>query len=198
MPADRTSFAQNRKERGALASRIDRTGFEMFPCSGCDKRNVKCVVSDKENSGRCSECVLRGVKCDVEGIPVGEWRALEMEEDRLEKESEAASRLLAENLRLAQENSARLARLEKQKKFLKSKGKDMLRRGLKTLDELEEAEEKERQAEERSRAAAAAIPTSAVQTQSDPFAGLEVPLLPPEVWDGWDFGDGTLQASQGT
>jgi len=37
--------------------------------------------------------------------------------------------------------------LKKQKGFLKSKGKDMVRRGLKTLDKLKEVKEKERQVE---------------------------------------------------
>jgi hypothetical protein len=195
MPVVRTTPAHKRKESEALASRIERTGFEMFPCSGCEKRNLKCVVSDKENSGRCSECVLRGAKCDAEGIPVGEWRALELETDRLERESEAAMRAVRENM-------ARLERLEKQKKFLKSKGKDMVRRGLKTLDELEEAEEKERQMEsERATAEAAAMPSNVPvlsSTEADPFAGVEVPLLPPEVWAQWDFLYETPQPSQDT
>jgi hypothetical protein len=42
-------------------------------------------------------------------------------------------------------NMARIRRLEKQQEFLRRRGKDMLRRGLKTLDELDEIEEKERQ-----------------------------------------------------
>ena len=147
MLAMRTQPAKKRKESEALASRIKRTGFEMFPCSGYEKRNLKCVVSNKENSGRCSECVLQGASCDVEGIPVREQRALELETDCLERESEAASWLLQEGLRIAQENSAYLACLEKQKKFLRSKGKDMVCRGLKTLDELEEVKEKKRQIE---------------------------------------------------
>jgi hypothetical protein len=90
MPVVRTHPAKKRKESEALASRIERTGFEMFLCSGCEKRNLKCVVSDKESSSRCSECVLRGVSCDVEGILVGKWRALELETDRLEREKAIA------------------------------------------------------------------------------------------------------------
>jgi PHD/YefM family antitoxin component YafN of YafNO toxin-antitoxin module len=151
----------------------------MFPCSGYEKRNFKCVVSDKENSGRCSECVLRKAKCDAEGIPVSEWQALELETDCLEQESEAAMRAVCENM-------ARLKRLEKQKKFLKSKGKDMVCCGLKTLDELEEAEEKERQIEtERATAKAAATPSNVLAlslTEANPFVGVEVPLLSLEVW----------------
>ena len=44
-----------------------------------------------------------------------------------------------------------IERLEKEQEFLKKRGKDMLRRGLKTLDELDVAEENE-QEEERRRA----------------------------------------------
>jgi hypothetical protein len=198
MPVVRAHPAKKRKESEALASRIERTGFEMFPCSGCEKRNLKCVVSDKESSGRCSECVLRGVSCDVEGIPVGEWRALELETDRLEREKAIAFSQIGAAQRLMSENLARLQRLERQEKFLKSKGKDMVRRGLKTLDELEEVEEKERQMEtERAAVEAAATQVHGQAAAADPFAGIEIPLLPPEVWANWDFASETPQASQG-
>jgi hypothetical protein len=72
MLAVRTQLAKKRKESKALASRIKRTSFEMFPCSGYEKRNLKCIVSNKENSGCCSECVLRKASCDIKGIPVRE------------------------------------------------------------------------------------------------------------------------------
>jgi hypothetical protein len=65
-----TQLAKKRKESKALTSCIKHTGFEMFPCSKCEKRNTKYVVSNKENSGRCSEYVLYKDCCDVEGIPV--------------------------------------------------------------------------------------------------------------------------------
>jgi hypothetical protein len=99
--------AKKRKESEALASCIKCTSFEMFLCSGCEKRNLKYVVLDKENSGRCSECVLWGASCDVKGIPVKEWRALEIEEERLERERKAA-------LLLAKQSFAQACRLEKQ------------------------------------------------------------------------------------
>jgi hypothetical protein len=40
-----------------------------------------------------------------------------------------------------------IKRLEKQQEFLKSKGKDIVRCSLKTLDKLEEVKERERQIE---------------------------------------------------
>jgi hypothetical protein len=165
MPVVHSDKAKERKlrEQSALSAHILVTGFEMFPCSNCERWRTKCVLSDKENSQRCSECVLRGKKCDVEGIPVGDWESLSREESRLRSEEDAALRSMHESL-------ARLERLWKQQEFLKSKGKDMLRRGLKTMDELDEAEEKERQEKENSeranREAAAAIPTD----PADPFA----------------------------
>jgi hypothetical protein len=166
--------------------RIVWTSFEMFPCSNCEKNNTKCV-SDKENSSRCSECVLREAKCDVEGILVGEWRSLELKTDRLEREIESAFAVLRSAQQTALESAVRIERLKKQERFLKSKGKDMVRRGLKTMDKLDEAKEKEKQMESE-QAASAAMPSNnptlcalALGAKIDPFVGLEVLLLPPRV-----------------
>jgi hypothetical protein len=67
-----TTLAHKRKESKALTSCIKRTSFEMFLCSRCEKYRSKCVVSNKENSGRCSECVCLGQSCDVKGVLVSE------------------------------------------------------------------------------------------------------------------------------
>jgi hypothetical protein len=77
-----------------------------------------------------------------------------------------------------------LKHFKKQKRFLKSKGKDMLCHSLKTLDKLEEAKEREKQEEEKRVAVAAAtlfVPISNLLLTSNPFARLKVPLLPPKV-----------------
>jgi hypothetical protein len=63
----------------------------------------------------------------------------------------------------------------------------MVRRGLKTMDKLDAKEEKEKQRETEQVAYAAMLSSSprpdapAPRAKSDPFAGLEVPLLPPRV-----------------
>ena len=55
----------------------------------------------------------------------------------------------------------------------------MVRCSLKTLDELEKAEEKEKQIEEeRAANEAAANLFYALAPEADPFAGIEIPLLP--------------------
>jgi hypothetical protein len=72
-------------------------------------------------------------------------------------------------------------------RFLKSKGKDMVRRGLKTIDKLDKIEEKEKQIELKQAATAAMLSSSprpdvlVPKAKNDPFASLEVPLLPPKV-----------------
>jgi hypothetical protein len=74
MPVVRSVKLKERKlqEQVALAARILETGFEMFPCSNCERNRRHCVASSEEGSVRCSECARRGVRCDVEGIPVGD------------------------------------------------------------------------------------------------------------------------------
>jgi hypothetical protein len=88
-------------------------------------------------------------------------------------------------MRAVCENIACLKRLKKQKKFLKSKGKDMVCCGLKTLDKLKEAKEKEKQMETKyTTAKAVAMPFNVLAlllTKANPFASVKVPLLPPEV-----------------
>jgi len=148
----------------------------MFPCSSYERGNKRCLVFDKENSGRCSKCVLQGASCNVKGVLVGEWRTLKAEEACIKAEKETAFRLVYENMSC-------IERLKKQQEFLKSKGRDMVCRGLKTLDELEEVKEKERQIEtERAAAKAAATQVHGPAAEANPFAGIEIPLLPLEVW----------------
>jgi hypothetical protein len=87
-------------------------------------------------------------------------------------------------MRTVCKNIVCLERLKKQKRFLKSKGKDMLCHGLKTLNKLEEAKEREKQKEEKHATKVAAtlfVPTSNLLLMSNPFAKLKVPLLPPKV-----------------
>ena len=194
MPVNRTQLSKKRKESEALASRIKHTGFEMFPCSEYEKRNLKYVLSNKENSGCYSECVFQKVKCDVEGILVGEWQLLKLETDCLKQEKEAAFAFLKAAQRSALESAAHIRKLEKQEKFLKSKSKDMVCHSLKTLNKLEEAEEKEKQEEEERKrvaetAAATAVAKAAIAVANplNPFARIEVPLLLLKVWGDWDF-----------
>lgn len=99
-----------------------------------------------------------------------DWVKLEREEERLDREEE--------------ETLSKLLRLRKQKRLIRTRGKDMLRRGLKTLDELDAAEEAERAAVEQP--AETAPPVSDSNSSGDvPPLGL-APLGSPSP-SFWEF-----------
>ena len=90
------------------------------------------------------------------------------------------------------ENLAQLQRLERQEKFLKSKGKDIVCHSLKTLDKLEEVEEKKRQIETKhTTAKAAATQIYSQAAKANPFTRIKILLLPLEVQANQDFASKT-------
>ena len=167
------------QQRSALSARIAKCGIEMLPCSFCERNDKKCIASG-EGSTRCSECARSGKKCDVEGIPVDDWESLEREEQRIEYEREATL--------------AKLLRLDKQQRFLKRRGREMLKRGLKSLDELDAVEEKERN---EAKAEAAHSSDHTTPTASASESALSILEMSPSSWDqflvdvGVDAGGGT-------
>ena len=195
---------RKKREQFALGNHIARVGIEMSPCSFCEKNGKKCVVLPT-GTPRCSECVRLGKKCDVEGIPAGDWEAVEREEFRLD----TAEMLAEDSFRKAQSalNEAvnRLARLRQQKKFLRKRAGDMLRRGLKTMDELDAVEEKEaREKEEAERQVL--TPAGSADVSGDPlddpldFAGVAFDpdsALSPFFWDSIDVGGGISSKGPG-
>ena len=84
-------MSSKRKElrRFALADRIDKSGIPMPSCSCCVRGERTCVVAPGHS--RCSECVRRNSKCDVDGPSPADWEKLRKEELRLEAEEEAAA-----------------------------------------------------------------------------------------------------------
>ena len=87
--------------------------------------------------------------------------------------------------------SARLARLEKQQEFLRKRGREMLKRGLQTLDELDAMEEKEQQ--EAAKKHDEPVATSAALPEFDPFGGLS-----PSFWETWGGDVGTPLTTLGS
>ena len=72
----------------------------------------------------------------------------------------------------------------------------MVCRSLKTLNELEELEERERQIEtERAAIEATATQVHGQAAVANPFARIKILLLPPKVWANQDFASKTPQAS---
>src|SRR5690242_20272191 len=122
-------ISKKHKERLRLACLIKDTGLDMMPCSFCEKQNRKCIVAPKEDSLRCSKCVCHGGKCDVNGPLSLDWESIDRQQEKLMQEEEEAM--------------AKILRLRKQQSFLRKRKKEMLRRGLRTLNKLDAAEGKE-------------------------------------------------------
>jgi len=83
----------------------------MPPYSRCEKKQLKCIVSN--DLKRCNECVCTNAQCDVGSPSASEWEKLEREERRLQEEEEEAM--------------AKILRLRKQQRLFRSRAKDMLR-----------------------------------------------------------------------
>jgi hypothetical protein len=178
------------KQQHALADRIQRIGIEMPSCSRCEKRGLKCLVAP--DTSRCGECVRSKVKCDVLGPSSADWERFNAEEDRLNDEEAKTTAVLAEA-------AAKLARLQQQKKSLRTRARDMLCRGVKTLDELDELEAREREEQER-RNLEAPPPIGPFLTDTVDLSevlGLDQFDPDPSFWASLGFGGGTPQVSQG-
>lgn len=172
MPSD---SARKLQERADLVRRIIKNGFEMVACSNCVRRNRTCISSPSDSS-KCAGCVQRKLKCDQVAPSHGDWVKLEREEDRLDREEE--------------ETLAKLMRLRRQKKLLCTRGKEMLRRGLSTLDELDQVEERERLEAEAKQKALEATPPEPPHDPSLDFVGVasvDDSLLSPSFWEAFEF-----------
>lgn len=127
------------KQRLLLSDLIKDYGDSpKMPCSNCVRYNRQCVVLG-DRSQRCGECVRRGTRCDALQASVNDLQSLRLEEERLKLERDAA-------FESAMANLARVRELERRQQELRSRGMEMARRGLKSLDDLDAAEQAERQA----------------------------------------------------
>ena len=87
--------------------------------------------------------VYLGKSYNVEAPSSAQWETLEKAENKLEAITEAAEMEFITISAVAAEISARLARLRRQRKLLKRRGAEILRRGVSSLDKLEALEERE-------------------------------------------------------
>jgi len=171
-----------------LLSRVLRRGFKMPSCSRCakDPRRV-CVVSS--DSDRCAECIRAGgnTKCDVWGPSKSDWRKLEQTEADLSLAWEEAQRDQQRLIEQLSAQQAKISRINKQREMFRTKAAEMLRRGLRSLDELEAAEEKERLAKEQ--ADATPVPID-VAEPLDPALANQLANFDPSdpMWSALGFG----------
>ncbi|KAK4107657.1 hypothetical protein N656DRAFT_785137 [Canariomyces notabilis] len=105
-----------------------------MPCSWCFKRTVPCRMA--ASSSRCAECVRRGRSCDGSSVASALTKLMSEQKRVEDQEADAEEELFVLQTQL-QTVVGRLARLRRQKRFLKERGSELLRRGLQSLDELE-------------------------------------------------------------
>lgn len=144
-----------------LADSIESFGYDVMPCSFCSARGLRCKMI--ERSSKCGECVRRGRSCDASGVAISSRRCpscvllffanecllvgrIISESKRLDQEEERAEEQMLKAQAELNEALARLARLRRQKRQLVTKGQQMTRLGLQSLDELEEEERRESEA----------------------------------------------------
>ena len=135
---------------------------------------------------------------------MADWSSLERTEQKLATDWDEIRQKRSRLLRELIEADERMARIEKQREMFRARAADMLRRGLRSLDELEAAEEKEREEAEKEGVATAAVPHSEPINLSDPE--LDPSLVEAishfdpsdSFWADLDFGGGTMPTMQGS
>ena len=194
---------RKRKERIELARDIEDHGIQMAPCSHCSREGRRCIFLE-ERSLRCAECVRRKRNCNARA---DEWeKNVPSESQRMAIDTQIRS-LEAEKA----EAMAKVLRLQKQEDFLRKRKLEMTRRGLRYLEELDAAEEKERlEAEKQTASENPTTPQAAFAAflESNPkygpdafFLGSPVPpdaALSPSLWADLGFDDGIPPTTQGS
>ncbi|KAF7863805.1 hypothetical protein EAF04_006770 [Stromatinia cepivora] len=118
-----------------LARRVERSGIEREPCELCLNSDRRCLV-DSSESKRCAECIRnKKGRCNPGPEIMTSYESLDRQQERLRQEEEEAM--------------AKILRLRKQQAFLRKREKEMIRRDVRTLEELDALEEKERLEKER-------------------------------------------------
>jgi hypothetical protein len=166
-----TVASRKRKEHSDLADRIVKFGFEMEPCSNCVRHNCTCVSSG--DSDRYAEYVRRSIKYNQGSFDLSGFNTIQKEEERLEREEEEAI--------------TKILRLRKQRQSLKTRTRELLRRGLKSLDELDKVEAKEREEKEVQERTAVNSVALADPSWSDPLSDEQLNQLL------LDFPEGTAE-----
>ena len=117
----------------------------MAPCTGCRNARPKkgelkprCIVGPR--SGRCSECIRKGRKCDVT-LSRPEWKRLRDSREDFKKKLERAEEKEAELLQQLLTHKARTIRLRKQLRLAKSRTDNAIAQELDNLEIVEELEE---------------------------------------------------------
>lgn len=112
------SLLRQDQRRKTLSNETSLSGIEMPPCSGCRNAKAKigrprprCIVGTR--SGRCSECIRKGRRCDATSNRP-EWERLRDVRESLQKDLERAEEWETELLQRFESQRAKVINLRKQ------------------------------------------------------------------------------------
>lgn len=149
------------RERHILKDLIKSFGVEMPRCVHCCDRQLECRFV--ENSSRCGECVRLGQSCDTGKFSASEGKLITILES-LQVLTSVAGRLISIKKRLTEEEAeaeaankqalqvlvstqAKLDRILKERRMLEERAAEMIRRGFKDIEGIEEEERRLGQAD---------------------------------------------------
>lgn len=181
--------------RHKLADFIENFGEEMVKsCSTCAKHNRSCRVHAR--SGKCSECLRRGQRCDIK-VTQSEWERLKSEKARLRREIKDAyeaqerARQVQEKAREEQTAAfAREMRLRQQMDLLDKRAEDAIA--------VEEATIRELEAEEAREVLDLQAPSDGFMMNLSPSTWSALDGFPNEYWDDSFLPAGTVAGASGS
>lgn len=146
MPKSQPESSTTRRHK--LADFISSNGEIMVkPCASCAKNKRVCKVHVR--SGKCSECLRRGQRCNLQ-VTQSEWERLKNEKERLRKaikeayEEQERARFKQERAREAQTAAfAKEMRLRQQMDLLDQRAADAVAVEEANIEELERQEANE-------------------------------------------------------
>ena len=177
------SPSQRMTNRLRQYNEIRRNGYTVSsPCEFCFRNCLDCVMDARNKN--CAECTRRGRKCVREFHSEREWRKLDVERERIDKEIQEAEEASAKIF-------AKLMRLRRQQKFLKERGSKMSAHDAFLLEQLddedplsaEDLRELERLANEQDAAQLAAVSDNSSLTQM---------MNSPSFWKNLDLSAGDI------
>jgi hypothetical protein len=169
----------------------------MPSCGYCQSKALSCLVSSDSNS--CSNCVRYNRKdCDAKEISEAAFLKIAKERERIRQGILNAELEEERGFEVMRSARARKKRFEKLGSFLDGREGELIRRGVKTIEELEKLEEEERLLKERADASTVATsePTGANSSSGDWV--LSSSLLRDLDTAQWGFVDETVEPNADT
>ena len=123
--------------RLALSVRINSIGKIVYPCSRYQQSDSECKLL--MGFQKCKNYTRKGIRCDVRDMTKGHFKKIDKERERLKGKLQKFRKAIRKAI-------ARIKRFERFREALSKREKDLIRRGLDNIEELERLKDEERAA----------------------------------------------------